>query len=414
MIRLNALRWAQHIALAAALTFASGGIARADEGGQPAPQPEREWTFLVFLNGHNNLDSFGLPNVRDMEKVGSTEKVNVVVQWASMRFSKTKRIFVNKQTNSGSSQLASTVVEELPTVDMGDYRKLVEFIKWGVQKYPAKRYFVNVWNHGGGWHVNPNAMTRAILHPTDISWDDRTGNVITTEQLGQAMAEVSQFLGRKLDLYGSDACLMAMAEVAAEMSNSVEASVGSQDVEPGAGWPYDKFLAKWNQLADQSPLEVGKALVQTYVASYTGGSNGTQDVTLSVFDLTKMAQFNDATRAFGAALTKVPAASMQKVLRHARASQAFTYTDYVDVVDFANRLAGDAEFRAMTEIADVKSAAQAFTTYNEASRWFKGAYGLSIWLPTDSYTRRQYAARYTGLAFDKATTWSQFLAAMIP
>src|SRR5271168_2763659 len=48
-----------------------------------AATPIRDWTMLVYLNGDNNLDSFGTTNLLAMETVGSTANINVVVQWAS-------------------------------------------------------------------------------------------------------------------------------------------------------------------------------------------------------------------------------------------------------------------------------------------------------------------------------------------
>ena len=49
-----------------------------------------------------------------------------------------------------------------------------------------------------------------------------SGHRITTEQLAVAMKEISTMLGSKIELYGSDACLMAMAEVTAQMADSVK------------------------------------------------------------------------------------------------------------------------------------------------------------------------------------------------
>jgi len=69
--------------------------------------------------------------------------------------------------------------------------------------------------------------------------------MITTKQLGQALKESAAIIGHPVDVYGSDACLMAMAEVAHEMADSVNVYVGSQEVEPGAGWPYGDFLKLW-------------------------------------------------------------------------------------------------------------------------------------------------------------------------
>ena len=87
----------------------------------------KEWTFLVYLNGNNNLDSFGTMNINEMEQFGSSDQVNVVVQWASMRSQVTKRLLVQKDS---STTVTSPVVESLSNVDMGDYHSLIEFARW--------------------------------------------------------------------------------------------------------------------------------------------------------------------------------------------------------------------------------------------------------------------------------------------
>jgi hypothetical protein len=45
---------------------------------------------------------------------------------------------------------------------------------------------------------------------------------------------------------------MGMIEVASQMKKSVDVYAGSQEVEPGDGWPYDKFLSLWNESAKQN------------------------------------------------------------------------------------------------------------------------------------------------------------------
>src|SRR6185437_6314547 len=144
----------------------------------------KNWTFLIYLNGDNNLDSFGAQNIESMEQVGSNDQVNIVVQWASEAAGKTVRLLVQKSTNP--SAVTSPVVQDLGKVDMGDFHSLENFIQWGVQNYPAQHYFVDVWDHGSGWH-SIEAMSAPMpgmhLRPNDISWDDNSGNFISTEQL---------------------------------------------------------------------------------------------------------------------------------------------------------------------------------------------------------------------------------------
>ena len=114
---------------------------------------------------------------------------------------------------------------EFKDCDMGDYKNLVDFVKWGTDNFPAKHYFVAVWNHGSGWHFQDAKIKSGEVSINDISFDDNTGHAITTEQLGTAMAEIKLHIGRNVDIYGSDACLMQMLEVAGEMKNSVPKSI---------------------------------------------------------------------------------------------------------------------------------------------------------------------------------------------
>ena len=134
----------------------------------------KDWTFLVYLNGNNSLDSFGPVNIEQMEKVGSTNKVNVVVQWASLSAGKTVRLLAKKSADP--TKVTSPIVQDLGKADMGDYRTLVDFIKWGAATYPAKHYFIDVWDHGSGWHGRRLETMAAGggFKPMDISWDDNT------------------------------------------------------------------------------------------------------------------------------------------------------------------------------------------------------------------------------------------------
>ena len=74
------------------LFLALVGLAQASPVQLPV-QPRKEWTFLIFLNGNNNLNRFGRDNLIDMEKVGSTDQLNIVVQWADIEYKKTQQGF---------------------------------------------------------------------------------------------------------------------------------------------------------------------------------------------------------------------------------------------------------------------------------------------------------------------------------
>ncbi len=367
-------------------------------------KPLKEWTMIVFLNGNNNLDRYGAEDINEMETVGSTDQTNVVVQWASYSSGTTKRLLVKKDSNP--NQVTSPVLEDLGRVDMGDWHNLVKFAKWAVEKYPAKHYMLDIWNHGGGWHrVGARAQSMGFT-PSDISWDDNSGNFISTLQLGQAMGEIAQAMGHKVDLYGSDACLMAMAEVSSQLKSSVQYFAGSQETEPGDGWPYNDFLGRWAANPAASTAEVARMLTETYVKSYQGGSQGNSEVTFSSFNLDQQQALNEAIRDLGARLMTVSPADKVKVRNAIDQSQSYAYSDYADLVDFLDKLeAGRIQNVDSRTIQAVREAASKFVTSNMTSQGYAKSHGVSIWLPSSKWQISSYSDRYRALNFAAETSW---------
>jgi len=388
--------------LAFAFTFFQISLAFAS-----APLAEKEWTFITFLNGHNSLDRNGHDNIVEMEKVGSSDDVNVVVQWASFKFKKTKRIYVRNG--------AYDTIEELDRVDMGDVQNLVSFVNWAIEKYPARHYFINVWDHGTGWHFtqtdssSKHAASVTRISPYDISIDDVTGHAITTEELGQALERISQKLGRKIDIYGSDACLMAMAEIMNEMKDSVEVFVGSEETEPDKGWPYGDVLRRWTALPFASREDVAKIVVEEYFNAYSDGVYGKDDVTLSAVDLAKFDSFQTDFKNFSNYLHQLSSTQIRQIKKIARSTQSFASVDYKDLGDFLRRLSDKKLGLDSSALSAIHNSLSKFVIESQVTPQYNLAQGVSIWLPTDKSDWQSYQARYQNLKFDQGTGWSQFL-----
>jgi hypothetical protein len=234
----------------------------------------KEWTIMVFVNGKNNLEPYALYDMNEMEMIGSSDQVNVVAEVGRINgYStsdgdwKTARRYLVKKDND-KTKITSPIVQELGKVDMGDYKHLIDFATWAKTNYPAKKYMLIVWNHGAGWIKN----TRAIGVDKGISYDDETGNHITTPQLGMAMKAIG-----KVDVYGSDACLMQMPEVNYEIKDYVDYIVGSEETEPGDGYTYNLLLGPLVAKPTMGGAELGKLAVDAYADNY-----GTQDHTQSL------------------------------------------------------------------------------------------------------------------------------------
>ena len=375
---------------------------------QATPLAEREWTFLLYLNGHNSLSTYGDLNLKDMEKSGSTDKINMVVEWGSESTPTTKRMLIQKSKDP--TKVTSPVVMKLEKHDMGDYKNLVDFVKWGAENYPAKHYFVAVWNHGAGWHFQ-DMKANGQMHINDISYDDDSGNHITTEQLGLALGEIKTILGRNIDIYGSDACLMQMLEVAGEMKDSVSYVVGSEETEPGEGWPYETFMKQWTANPMMDAPSVATLLSKEYTKAYNGGVYSRQEVTFSALDLTKYDAVIASTKALTDHLKTLSADSLKQITAALSGVQAFYYSDYKDYGDFLKIVSALPIQKDGALFTQAQADLKGFVMSVDSTSSFAPAQGVSIWIPDYASS---YMDRYKGLAFDKSTGWSSFLDLVVP
>jgi hypothetical protein len=420
-----------------------------------------DWTVLVYLAGDNNLDGAGVADLREMKKVGSSASVNVIAQFdrAGSRGT-SKRFYLRKGT-----ELPKDAVQDLGETDTGDPKVLCDFFRWGVKHYPARHYLLVIWNHGSGWddsnlYANhgdyfsgdpppivrkgvvmnaegsvaevqprksrPVAMAQArsavrrahralfastvdtMVRSRAIAFDDQAKDFLDNMEIKRALGEMKTLLGRPLDLIGFDACLMAMLEVNYQIMATARYAVGSEEEEPGNGWPYDRILKALAKKPAMAPDELARTVVAQYAASY-GASDG---VTLAAVDLGQSDSLAAAVEKLGGSLlARVGKQSEMTLLSAVRAKvQEYSapYDDYVDLVDLCDglqRLLGDA---AVTEAcAAVKQAVAKMVLASAAKgSGVARSHGISIYFP-----KHKVCALYAKLDFAKKNAWAKFIAA---
>jgi clostripain len=143
-----------------------------------------EWTVMVYLDADNNLESAGIDDINEMEIVGSTTEVNIVVQVDRIPYSvlasnnegyaddisnsnwtTTRRYYITQDFDP--VQINSQLKSDLGELNMGDSQTLIDFTNWATINYPARKYLLVIWNHGGGF--------RSLSLTKDIAWDDTSG-----------------------------------------------------------------------------------------------------------------------------------------------------------------------------------------------------------------------------------------------
>src|SRR3972149_1682301 len=291
------------------------------------------WTVLVFLAGDNDLEGAAIKDINEMEMVGSLEgKVNILAQidraadydnsnddWRS-----TRRYYITK--GADTRKITSKLIADLGATNTGDPKVLMDFIRWGFTKYPAEHYMLVLWNHGSGFYVPPEMLlgenapssreitTRALsrlrrtmfrtarehilsLPPKErgICYDDGSNDCLDNKELKNILQYASSLIGgKKIDVLGMDACLMTMIEVAYQVKEYVKFLVGSEETEPGDGWPYDRVLRALVDNPKITPKDLAVHIVDKYIESYDKFGEFDTDVTQSAMDLERLKALVDS------------------------------------------------------------------------------------------------------------------------
>ena len=298
---------------------------------------KHKWTFMVYMAGDNGkirrpdsrllmepMENAGLRDIREMQDVGSSDQVAILAQFDTLAENATYRLYIGPG--------GRTDEQALPEQNTGDPNSLRDFIVWGMTTYPAERYAVVLWNHGTGWKEDDiyafakqkqmriaaeqgevrGALTRSLGDDTGrrrpggsfflksaaqvigiedpnvrgMFYDDGSMDFLDNAEMKRALAEARALTGKRGDLLGLGAFLMSMFEVAHQMKDQAAYLVGSQEIEPMDGWPYDVVLGELVRNPDMAAADLAKLIVRAYGKSLVGGSRGTgEGITQSAIDL---------------------------------------------------------------------------------------------------------------------------------
>ena len=241
----------------------------------------KEWSVFIFMNADNDLSDYSYLDLHEMESLGSTLDMDVIVQLDTAQNTGSKRLHIAHDSRPyeqwnvkdvedfDESKIFSPVIELLPEINSGTKGALEDFLNFSFQKYPAKHYAVIIWSHGMGWDAQVSEEFKAVPTHLDLSGvekplsdeelvkkrrdksryrggisfdestDDRDAHLLIPE-LRSVLSHMAAFYlnGEPIDVYGSDACLMQMVEVAYEFKKQVRYIVGSANMEGKMGWPY--------------------------------------------------------------------------------------------------------------------------------------------------------------------------------
>ena len=269
-----------------------------------------EWTVMFYFCGSDleskysyatgNLEEISLVQTpdnylvaektnRDIPVLSQPGKVNLLVetggasQWHAQELGmdiatdalQRWRFNVYPWGGMGTRQMNGyELMETLPLQSMADPGTLTDFIRWGKQTCPAKKYALVLWDHGDG------ARTGLFI---DELFDRDT---MYLYELREALLEADTHLEALI----IDACLMANVETAWAVSDSADWMVASEENVPGNGTAIDKWLQQLfnNPWGDGEWL--GRCVCDTTAIKYADDADARTEslLTWSVIDLAKL------------------------------------------------------------------------------------------------------------------------------
>ena len=207
-----------------------------------------KWTFMVYMDGDNNLASASdddLQEMMDGYDNSALENVNLIVLWDKNGNGDSKLIKVHYGGYDDISSSASWMSSE---VDMGNPNTLIDFVVWTVENYPAEHYFLDLWDHGGYY--------------SGAIWDDTSSTHLSLGNLKYAAKSISERIGRPIDIWGYDACLMNAGADNYQIKEGTNIIVASEHTEGNDGWDYKALISGLTANPSMSPEDYAYYFVE--------------------------------------------------------------------------------------------------------------------------------------------------------
>jgi hypothetical protein len=242
------------------------------------------WTLLIYLDADNNLYTYGLMDVNEMEEVVSNPNVKIIVLFDGNGYGDTVIYDVQHDTDTG--HITSPTVDDGGAVippdgecHMDDWHTLQSFVNWAIAEYPADHFLLDLWDHGSGIFKGKPREYGIIK---GACWDDHgIGSYVKLWEVGDVLDAAAQTLGYEFAICSWDVCLLGQIETAYQLKDACQINIASEDTVPGEGFVYTSFHVVTDD-PNATPADLATAIVNDYMDYYGGG------VTLSAVDMVYM------------------------------------------------------------------------------------------------------------------------------
>lgn len=251
-------------------------ITRREIGDTPMGE-DGTWTIFVYMSG-SSLESsraHGTSDIEEMIAASTGENVRFIVQTGGSDDWQNDYAYAENLGRFMVSNGKLTKLNYVTLSSMAEGSTLRNFLKWGIENYPAENMGMIFWGHGKG--------TVGGVCKDDLF----DGKFLSLESLNSALSETASLMTDKFEFIGFDNCYMATIEVADVIATYANYMIASEELEPADGWDYTVLgnllgsypHADWNTIA--------KTLCDGFISSNSESTESNR-ITVSVTDLSRL------------------------------------------------------------------------------------------------------------------------------
>ena len=191
----------------------------------------KKWTVMIYMAAARDEETerAALADLRELERVGSSKDVEIVVQLHRLWPRQPQRFRVEREAAGGSlvqpfpcceechneaKQSSKSSVSGLhrpfePDMTTGDREPLRSFVCWARRHHAAERYLLVLWGHTYG-----------------LGFGRDPADPLTLNELREALTIEGE--GKWISVLGANSCAMSFAEAAIELDDVAEHLVASR------------------------------------------------------------------------------------------------------------------------------------------------------------------------------------------
>lgn len=331
----------------------------------------RSATVMIYMVGSNleSDDGSATDDLKEMAKAQFGDNINLVIQTGGTKKWKTSAISNGKVQRFTMEGGSLHLQQDLGKNRMLTVSALTDFVAWSAKNYPADRYGLIFWDHGGGTMVGFGSDE---IYPNDV---------LTISDIHSALSQT----GVHFDFVGFDACLMGTVETAFAVADFADYLIAAEETEPGQGWYYTEWLKLLSADPGTNTEVLGKRIVDDFVSK----AGRFEETTLSVIRLSQIQNVYSALSGYLSECGDVLASSGYSKVSSARNNaKSFGEDEYeqIDILSYVN-CAGP-----MNSADAVRSAVRSAVVYTNGT--VSDANGLAMYYP---YNQLDYYSDVMGM-----------------